>query len=49
MRNIDGVFRADCRRSALLYAEMTDLYSMHSTGADLMVDFIRQKLERADD
>jgi hypothetical protein len=28
----------------LLYAEMTDLYSMHSTGADLMVDFIRQKL-----
>ena len=49
MRNIDGVFRAECRRSALLYAEMTDLYSMHSTGADLMVDFIRQKLERADD
>jgi UDP-glucose:(heptosyl)LPS alpha-1,3-glucosyltransferase len=49
MRNIDGVFRAECRRSALLYGEMTDLYSMHSTGADLMVDLIRQKLERADD
>ncbi len=49
MRNIDGVFRAECRRSALLYAEMTDIYSMHSTGADLMVNVIRQKLERADD
>ena len=49
MRNIDGVFRAECRRSALLYAEMTDLYSMHSTGADLMVTLIRQKLDRADD
>ncbi|RLA60827.1 MAG: glycosyltransferase family 1 protein [Gammaproteobacteria bacterium] len=49
MRYIDGVFRADCRSSALLYSEMMDLYSMHSTGADLMVNCIRQKLERADD
>ncbi len=43
MRNIDGVFRADCRESALLYARLTDLYSMHSAGADLIVEFIRQK------
>ena len=46
MRNIDGVFRFDCRESALLYAHLTDLYSMHSSGADLMVEFIRQKRER---
>ena len=46
MRNIDGVFRAECRRSALLYDKFTDLYSMHSTGADLIVDLIRQKRER---
>ena len=46
MRNIDGVFRADCRESALLYARITDLYSMHSAGADLIVEFIRQKRER---
>ena len=46
MRNIDGVFRAECRRSALLYENFTELYAMHSTGADLMVDLIRQKSER---
>lgn len=46
MRNIDGVFRAECRRSALLYDKFTDLYAMHSTGADLIVDLIRQKRER---
>lgn len=43
MRNIDEVFRAECRRSALLYAGLTDLYSMHSMGADLMVEIARQK------
>ena len=46
MRNIDGVFSFDCRESALMYAHLTDLYSMHSSGADLMVEFIRQKRER---
>ena len=46
MRNIDGVFRAECRRSALLYENFTELYAMHSIGADLMVDLIRQKSER---
>jgi len=49
MRNIDGVFRAECRRSALLYDKWTDLYSMHSLGADLMVEIIRRKLESGDD
>lgn len=47
MRNIDGVFRAECRRSALLYDKFHDLYSMHSAGADLMVDLIRQRREHA--
>ena len=46
MRNIDGVFRAECRRSALQYENFTELYAMHSTGADLMVDLIRQKSEQ---
>jgi UDP-glucose:(heptosyl)LPS alpha-1,3-glucosyltransferase len=36
MRNIDGVYRADCRESALLYARLTDLYSMHEQGAQLI-------------
>lgn len=48
MRMLDGVYRADCRESALLYARLTDLYSMHSTGAELMERFIREKLERPD-
>jgi UDP-glucose:(heptosyl)LPS alpha-1,3-glucosyltransferase len=46
MRNIDGVFRAECRRSALQYENFIELYAMHSIGADLMVDLIRQKSER---
>lgn len=43
LRYIDGVFRADCRGSALQYARLTDLYSMHRVGADLMEKLIRQK------
>ena len=46
MRNIDGVFRADCRESALLYSRLTDLYSMHSVGADLIVQFVRERMAR---
>ncbi|MDB4542919.1 glycosyltransferase family 4 protein [bacterium] len=49
MRMIDGVFRADCRQSALLYARLTDLYSMHELGAELMLELIRRKRARADD
>jgi UDP-glucose:(heptosyl)LPS alpha-1,3-glucosyltransferase len=43
MRCIDGVYRADCRESALLYARLTDLYSMHREGADLIEQLINQK------
>jgi UDP-glucose:(heptosyl)LPS alpha-1,3-glucosyltransferase len=43
MRYIDGVFRAECRSSALLYARLTDLYSMHREGADLVEKLISQK------
>ena len=45
MRYFDGVFRADCRESALLYARLTDLYSMHSAGARLIEQYIAEKLE----
>ena len=43
MRNIDGVFRAECRRSALQYARLTDLYSMHRLGADLIENLVGRK------
>ena len=43
LRMLDGVFRAECRRSGLLYAELTDLYSMHSVGAALIEQLVGQK------
>jgi len=48
LRNIDGVFRAECRHSALQYAASTDLYSMHRSGAALIEKIIHAKMERAD-
>jgi len=45
LRMLDGVYRAECRRSALLYAELTDLYSMHETGARLIQELISAKLD----
>lgn len=36
LRCIDGVFRAECRSSALLYARLTDLYSRQRLAADLI-------------
>jgi UDP-glucose:(heptosyl)LPS alpha-1,3-glucosyltransferase len=42
MRNVDGVFRAGCRESALLYARLTDLYSKHREGADLIEKRLQQ-------
>lgn len=42
LRMLDGVYRAECRRSGLLYAELTDLYSMHSAGARLIEQLIGQ-------
>ncbi len=46
MRMLDGVYRADCREAALLYTHLTDLYSMHETGAELIERFILDKAER---
>jgi len=46
MRYLDGVFRADCRGSALLYARLTDLYSMHSRGAQLIEAFVTGPCEQ---
>jgi UDP-glucose:(heptosyl)LPS alpha-1,3-glucosyltransferase len=44
LRNIDGVYRAECRHSALQYAATADLYSMHSAGARLIENIIAAKL-----
>jgi UDP-glucose:(heptosyl)LPS alpha-1,3-glucosyltransferase len=40
MRFIDGVFRADCRSGAQLYARLTDLFSMHSACAQRVEQLI---------
>ena len=48
LRTLDGVYRAECRRSALIYAELTDLYSMHSEGARLIEELIAARLESRD-
>lgn len=47
MRCIDGVFRAECRGSALLYARLTDLYSMHRRGAELIETLLQRRREAA--
>ena len=43
MRSLDGVYRSQCRETGLVYAQLTDLYSMHSTGAKLIEQLVRQK------
>jgi UDP-glucose:(heptosyl)LPS alpha-1,3-glucosyltransferase len=43
LRNIDGVYRAECRRSALQYAQLTDLFSKHRLGADVIEKLIGRK------
>ena len=43
LRYIDGIFRAECRSSALQYARLNDLYSMHRRGAELIEKLISQK------
>ena len=48
MRFIDGIYRADCRESALLYARLTDLYSLHREGADLIEQLVTMKHGVAD-
>jgi UDP-glucose:(heptosyl)LPS alpha-1,3-glucosyltransferase len=47
MRCIDGVYRADCRGGALLYARLTDLYSMHRRAAELIETLLQQGRERS--
>lgn len=46
LRCIDGVYRAECRRSALDYAANTDLYSMHQIGTRLMLDILAGKKQQ---
>ncbi|HEY6131758.1 MAG TPA: glycosyltransferase family 4 protein [Halioglobus sp.] len=43
MRYMDGVFRAECRNSALLYARLTDLYSMHRLAVELIENVLSKK------
>ena len=43
LRTLDGFYRGQCRETGLVYAELTDLYSMHSTGAEI----IEQAVQRA--
>ncbi len=45
LRTLDGFYRSQCRETGLTYARLTDLYSMHSTGAQLIETTIRHKLE----
>jgi UDP-glucose:(heptosyl)LPS alpha-1,3-glucosyltransferase len=44
MRYFDGVFRADCRESALLYTRLTDLRSTHAFGADMIRQIIAGRM-----
>jgi UDP-glucose:(heptosyl)LPS alpha-1,3-glucosyltransferase len=43
LRFIDGIYRAECRGSALQYARLTDLYAMYREGAELIEKLISQK------
>lgn len=42
-KSLDGQFRSDCRRNALAYAGREDLYSLHSSGADLIERIVRDR------
>lgn len=42
-RTLDADFLADCRRQALAYARREDLYSMHTSGADLIEKILRRR------
>jgi UDP-glucose:(heptosyl)LPS alpha-1,3-glucosyltransferase len=47
LRCLDGVYRSQCRETGLTYSRLTDLYSMHSTGAELIEAAVARKLDRA--
>ena len=42
-RMLDGEFRDKCRDSGLAHARREDLYSLHSTGADLIESIVQRK------
>lgn len=42
-RSLNGSFRARCRQNALVYASREDLYSLHTTAADLIEEFGRRQ------
>ncbi len=44
MRFFDGVFRAECRESALLYTRLTDLRSMHAFAADMIRQIVDSRM-----
>lgn len=46
LRTLDGVYRSQCRETGLVYAKLTDLYSMHSTGAKLIEEAVQRAAER---
>jgi len=48
LRSLDGVYRSQCRETGLTYARLTDLYSMHTTGAELIETLVARKREAAD-
>jgi UDP-glucose:(heptosyl)LPS alpha-1,3-glucosyltransferase len=43
LRTVDGVFRSQCRETGLAYSRLTDLYSMHRSGAELIEKLIEAK------
>ena len=49
LRSLDGVYRAQCRETGLTYARLTDLYSMHTTGAQLIEQLVQRKRGTAGD
>ena len=44
-RMSDGYFRHQCRERGLAYAERTDLWSMHATGAALIEGFLKKSAQ----
>ena len=46
MRFYDGVFRADCRESALLYSRLTDLRSTHAVAADMICQIVSARMSK---
>lgn len=39
LRTLDGIYRAQCRETGLVYARLTDLYSLHATAVRLIAQW----------